>query len=134
MAFLRSLPDDAAHWWLVQRAAHAIGLVADDDHLEEVVALIGERSGRNCHGLFEALGRMRRPEAVTAALGFLDDEETRPWAIRALGELRSERARPALEAIAAQPRPRGRSEGDDRTRVQIDSPSGRWRSSTVRPL
>jgi hypothetical protein len=63
---------------------------------------------------------MKNPEAVDLALEMLNDDEMHMPALRALADLRSERARQILEAIAAEEKPRARSDEDLLARVRIE--------------
>ena len=73
--------------------------------------------------LFWAIGYMKDPRAVDLCLDLLDDADPGMSlsALQALSALKSERARPVLERIAAEPTTRRR--GDDaqhqRDRVRI---------------
>lgn len=94
-----------------------------DDRFDDLVALIRDPiHGPHRLWLVEGLGRSKRPEAVDVALSLLDDDvlAVRTAALRTLGNLRSERARPILEEIAARPRPRQRGEEADEERYRID--------------
>ncbi len=111
---------------LADLTARALATLARDEHLEDVADLVRDpQRGRHRLSLFEAVGRMTRPEAVDLCLEMLGDDEigpwaVRPWAIRALGDLRSERARPALAEIASRPRPRTRNDKAEAERTVID--------------
>ncbi|WP_217924594.1 HEAT repeat domain-containing protein [Miltoncostaea oceani] len=111
---------------LADLTARALAILARDEHLEDVADLVRDpQRGRHRLWLFEAVGRMKRPEAVELCLEMLGDDEirpwaVRPWAIRALGDLRSERARPALAEIASRPRPRTRNDKAEAERTVID--------------
>jgi hypothetical protein len=106
--------------FLKDRLGCAVGTLARDEHFEEVAALIRDPA----HGpyrayLFWAVPYMKNPAAVDLALEMLDDEEIGGSAFRALADLRSERARPYLEAVASGPKPRGRSDADQWQRDRI---------------
>ena len=101
--------------------ANALATLARDEHFDEVVALIRDQEhGRYRSYLFWALPYMKDDRAVDVALEMLADDEVHMSALRALADLRSERARPVLEVAAGQPRPRGRSEADELARDRID--------------
>ena len=63
---------------------------------------------------------MKHAGAVDLALEMLEDDEMHVPALRALADLRSERGRSVLKAIAAEPKPRGHSEEDRLSRVRIE--------------
>ncbi len=106
---------------LKDRLANALATLARDEHFDDVAELIRDPG----HGgyrtyLFWALPYMNHPGAVDLALEMLDDDEMHVSALRALADLRSERGRPVLQAIAAEPKPRGRSDEDRLARVRIE--------------
>jgi hypothetical protein len=106
---------------LKDRIAHAVGTLARDEQFDEVAELIRDAGhGRYRAYLFWALPHMKHPGAVDLALEMLDDEEMHMSALRALADLRSERGRPALEAIASEAKPAGRSEEAQLARTRID--------------
>jgi sulfite reductase beta subunit-like hemoprotein len=80
--------------------------------------------GRYRAYLFWTLPYMKSDSAVDVALEMLDDDEMHLPALRALADLRSERALPVLEAIVRHPRPRGRNDADERERTRIDIAQG----------
>jgi hypothetical protein len=115
----RELPPDA---WEKDRVAAAVGTLARGDHFEQVAELIRDpRHGHYRHYLFWAVSYMKDPRAVDLCLELLDDEELGLSALRSLGDLKSERARPVLESIAGEPTTRGRSDEaqHQRDRVRI---------------
>ena len=105
--------------------AHAIGTLARDEHFEQVAALL--RDGRHDPYrayLLWALPYMRTDAAVDLALELLDDEAVHVNALRALADLRSERGEAVLAPIAAEAKPRGRSDEDQDARTRIDIAQG----------
>lgn len=101
--------------------ASALGTLARDDHFKDVAELIRDPGhGRYRAYLFWALPHMKHPGAVDLALEMLDDEEMHMSALRAVADLRSERGRAALEAIAGQPQPKGRGAEAQLARARID--------------
>jgi tetratricopeptide (TPR) repeat protein len=114
-------PAGAGHDGLAELTARALAILAHDEHLEDVADLVRDpRRGRHRLWLLQAVGRMKRPEAVDLGLEMLADDEMRPWAVRALGDLRSERARSALAEMASRPRPRSRNDEAELERTVID--------------
>ncbi len=106
------------------RVAAALGTLARDEQFEQVAELVRDpRHGYYRMYLFWAIGYMKDPRAVDLCLDFLDDADPGMSlsALQALSSLKSERARPVLEHIAAEPTTRRR--GDDaqhqRDRVRI---------------
>lgn len=92
---------------LKDRLANALATLARDEHFDEIAELIRDPAyGEYRAYLFRALPYMKRPEAVDLALEMLNDDEMHLSALRALADLRSERARPVLEAIAAEKKAR----------------------------
>ena len=69
--------------------------------------------------LFAAVGYMKDPRAVELCLELLEDEQLGMAALRALADLKSERARSALERIAAEPTSRGRTDEAQRQRDRV---------------
>jgi len=117
----RPTTEVGAQRMLKDRVANALATLARDEDFDEVAELIRDRRhGRYRDYLVLALAHMKRPEAVDLALEMLHDDELHLSALRALGDLRSERARPALEPIASEHKPRGRSDDDHRARLRIE--------------
>lgn len=113
----RELPASARE---KDRVAAAVGTLARDAHFEQVAELVrDERHGHYRHYLFWAIGYMKDPRAVDLCLELLDDGELGLSALRSLGDLKSERTRPALERIAAEPTTRGRSDEAQRQRDRV---------------
>ena len=110
---------------LKDRVANALATLARDEHFDDVVDLIRDPGhGRYRAYLFWTLPYMKSDSALDVALEMLDDDEMHLPALRALADLRSEQALPVLEAIARQPRPRGRNDADERERTRIDIAQG----------
>jgi hypothetical protein len=102
------------------RVANALATLARDRHFEQIAELI--RDPRHDHYrqyLFWAVGYMKDLRAVDLCVEFLDDEQLGMVALRALADLKSERARPVLERIAAEPATRGRSDEAQRQRDRV---------------
>lgn len=100
---------------------HALATLARDAHFAELSELLRDRR----HGYYRdyllwALPYIKLDAAVDLALELLDDDELEIGALHALGDLCSERARAVLEAFAAQPRPRGRSDEAMRQQARVD--------------
>lgn len=105
--------------------ANALATLARDEHFDEVAELIRDPVHGLYRGyLFWAVPYMKSAAAVDLALEMLKDEDMHLSALRALADLRSERALPTLEAIAARPRPRGRSDADEFERARVDIARG----------
>ena len=102
--------------------ANALGTLVRDEHFDEIAELVRDPDhGRyRAYLLLLALPHMNDPRAVDLALEMLDDDEMQMPALRALADLRSERARPVLAAVAGEPKPRGRSDDDQLARIRID--------------
>jgi hypothetical protein len=112
-----ALPDDAEE---KDRVAAALGTLARDDHFTEVAELVRDpRHGHYRHYLFWAVGYMKDPRAIDLCLELLGDEALGLSALRALADLRSERARPVLERIARESTTRGRSDAAQRQRERV---------------
>ncbi len=101
--------------------ARALATLARDAHFAELSELLRDRRhGRYRVYVLWALPYVKLDAAVDLALELLDDNELEIDALHALADLRSERARPVLEAFAAQPRPRGRSDDALRQQARVD--------------
>ncbi len=106
---------------LKDRLANALATLARDEQFDEVAGLIRDPAhGRYRSYLFWALPHMKNPAAVDLVLEMLDDDEIGMAALRALADLRSERGRAHLEAVAGEPKPRGRSEEHQFARLRIE--------------
>ena len=113
----RELPNDA---WEKDRVAAALGTLARDDHFEQVAELVRNPGhGDYRQYLFWAIGYMKDPRAVDLCLDLRDDDDLGMAALHALTDLRSERARPALERIAAEPTTRRRNDEAQRQRSRV---------------
>ncbi|HEX8104124.1 MAG TPA: HEAT repeat domain-containing protein [Solirubrobacteraceae bacterium] len=89
-----------------ESVARALSTLARDEHLGALAELIRDPvHGRYRDYLFWALAYCKRPEAVDLALEMLDDPEMGMPALYALSDMKSERARPVLERLAAAPLP-----------------------------
>jgi ATP-dependent DNA helicase RecQ len=91
-----------------QRAhrAHALGESGLPEHVPELVNALNDPDGNVRRLAASALGKLRAAAAVEPLLTLLDKEpgpQVRQYAIKALGQIKDERARPALERIAANP-------------------------------
>ena len=108
----RQLPDTNA--LEKDRVAAALGTLARDKQFEQVAELVRDPRHGYCRMyLFWAIAYMKDPRAADLCLDLLDDADPGMSlsALRALTDIRSERARPVLERIAAEPTTRRR--GDD---------------------
>ncbi|HLX21487.1 MAG TPA: hypothetical protein VKR23_15185 [Gaiellaceae bacterium] len=106
--------------FLKDRLGCALATLARDEHFDEIAGLIRDPAhGRYRGYLFWAVPYMKDPAAVDLALEMLGDDELSMSALRALADLRSERGRPYLEAVASEPKPRGRSDADQGARDRI---------------
>jgi len=102
------------------RVANALATLARDPHFERTAGLIRDpRHGFERVYLFAAVGYMKDPRAVELCLELLEDEQLGMAALRALADLKSERARSALERIAAEPTSRGRTDEAQRQRDRV---------------
>jgi hypothetical protein len=103
------------------RLACALGTLARDDYFDDVVDILRDpQHGRYRAYLFWALPHMKSDAAVEVALELLDDDEMHLSALRALADLRSERALPVLGDLAREPKPPGRTQEDDFARMRIE--------------
>jgi hypothetical protein len=113
----KALPEDARE---KDRVAAAVGTLARDPYFEPLAELVRDpRHGRYRLYLFWAIGYLKDPRAVDLCLELLDDEQLGLSALRALTQLKSERARPVLERIACEPVTRGRSDAAQRRRERV---------------
>jgi hypothetical protein len=111
----RVLPEEARE---KDRVAAALGTLARD--FEPLAELVRDaRHGRHRLYLFDAVARLKDPRAVDLCLEFADDDQLGLAAVRALANLKSERARPALERIAREPTTRGRGDAAQRGRDRV---------------
>jgi hypothetical protein len=69
--------------------------------------------------LFLAIGYMKDPRAVDLCVELLDDAALGIAPLQALSEIKSERARPVLERIAAEPTTRRRGDDAQRQRDRV---------------
>ncbi|MFN8514721.1 MAG: hypothetical protein U0841_19480 [Chloroflexia bacterium] len=93
--------DPTLQWML----GDALSRVADEHHFEEIAALAKHRRyGKAREMVVVALGNMHDDRAVTLLLELLGDEEVAGHAVIALGKLRAQEARGAVEAVLAHPK------------------------------
>ena len=98
----------------------ALSTLARDEHFDTLAALLRDRAhGHHRVYLLWALAHVKHPDAVDLAIDLLDDEDVGLDALRALGDLRSERAASVFAPIAATPKPRGRSDEAEMVRIRI---------------
>jgi len=87
----------------------AVGSALAETATDAVFADLAElardkRYGRDREMVVLALGNMRTPDAVGVLLDLLQDDDVAGHAVMALGKLRAQRARPAIEALAGHPK------------------------------
>ncbi len=103
----KGLNSDSLKWAI----GNALSIVADDSVFHEIAELVADkRHGKAREMLAVALGNMQSPQAVDLAIQLLNDETVVGHALTALAKLRSERARPYIEAMANHPKPLVRKE------------------------
>lgn len=79
---------------------NAIEAVADPSLLDDMIRLARDKEhGRAREMIVMGLGRIRRPEAVRALIGLLDDPEVDGHAVKALARLLPPEARAGLEGF-----------------------------------
>jgi len=85
--------------------ANALSIVADDSVFAEIVELLQDtRHGASREMLAVSLGNMKDPSAQDVLIGLLDDNQITGHVIIALGKLKSEKARPAIEPFVSHPK------------------------------
>lgn len=93
--------------------ANTLSVVARDSVLGEIAALARDGShGKAREMLTEALGNMTDPAAVDVLLELLRDDEVAGHALVALGKLKAQRARTAIEPFLDHPKPWVRKEAE----------------------
>jgi len=102
------------------RVAAAAGTLARDPHFEQVAALVRDPAhGHYRSYLMTAVRYMKDPRAVDLCVEQLDDDALWHAALQALCGLRSRRARPVLERIAAEPSTGARTDAAQRQRDRV---------------
>ena len=92
--FRRSKSDFGLNWAI----GNALSVVADDEVLDDIVNLIGDKTyGKAREMLVVALANMKTLEVNHLLIELLNDEDLAGYAIMALGKLKSKEARPAIE-------------------------------------
>ena len=100
-------------------------VVADDSVLDDIVDLIRDETyGKAREMLVIALGRMKTPEVKYTLIKLLDDENLAGYAIMALGRLKIQEARPAIERFLTHSKSWVRREAK-RALAKIDRMSGK---------
>jgi HEAT repeat protein len=85
---------------------NAIGVVADESHLDELMSLAADRSyGKGRQMLVVGLSRFRDPRVVKLLVDLLGDDDVVGHAAEALGKLKAADARAALEPLLGDRRP-----------------------------
>ena len=103
----KGLSSDSLKWAI----GNALSIVADDGVFHEIAELVTDKQhGKAREMLAVALGNMKNPQAVDLAILLLNDETVVGHALTALAKLKSERARPYIEAMADHPKPWVRKE------------------------
>jgi HEAT repeat protein len=103
----KGLNSDSLKWAI----GNALSIVADDSVFPEIAELVADkRHGKAREMLAVALGNMKNPQATDLAIQLLNDETVVGHALTALAKLKSERARPYIEAMADHPKPWVRKE------------------------
>lgn len=94
--------------WVI---GNALGVVADETHLDELLDLVADRSyGKGRQMLVLGLGRFRQERVTATLISLLSDEDVAGQAAEALGKQKAAVARPALEALLSDARPAVRRE------------------------
>jgi HEAT repeat protein len=76
----------------------ALGSIADETVVDDILELVQDtRHGTGRQMIVQALGKMKDPRAVDAAIALLGDDDVAGHAIYALGKLKAERARLYIE-------------------------------------
>ncbi|MDQ8047202.1 MAG: hypothetical protein AAGC46_19975 [Solirubrobacteraceae bacterium] len=98
----------------------ALSSLARDPQFDRLAELIRDpRHGADRVSLFWALHHVKDSRAVDLCLELLDDPEVGMPALYALSDLKSVRARPALEALAALPTTRKRDDASQLQRARV---------------
>jgi len=93
--------------------ANTLSVVARDSVFEQVAGLACDhRHGKAREMLAEALANMKDPRAVDVLIGLLDDDEIAGHAVVALGKLKAQAAKPAIERFLDHPKPWVRKEAE----------------------
>jgi hypothetical protein len=96
----KGLSSDSLKWAI----GNALSIVADDCVFQEIAELVTDkRHGKAREMLAVALGNMKDPRAVDLALQLLSDEALVGHALKALGKLRPQSARPHIESLINHP-------------------------------
>lgn len=105
-----ALPVEQGLKWAI---ANTLSVIARDPVFEEVAALARERQhGKAREMLAVALGNMRDPRAVGVLVELLGDEEVAGHALMALGKLKAQGAKAAIERFRDHPKPWVRKEAE----------------------
>lgn len=103
-------PSEQALKWAI---ANTLSVVARDSVFEKVAALASNKQhGKAREMLAVALGNMKDPRAVDVLLELLDDDEVARHALMALGKLKAEKAKLAIERFLDHPKPWVRKEAE----------------------
>jgi len=99
--FRRSDADLFLKWAI----GNALSVVADDDVLNDIIALINDKKhGKAREMLVVALGNMRTPGVGDFLIELLDDESLAGHAIMALGKLKYKEAHSSIERFLTHPK------------------------------
>lgn len=94
-------PDARGLGWVV---GNALSVVADDSVFDDIAGLLRDRSyGKARQMVVLALARSRDPRAVPLLVGLLADEDVTAHAVSALGKLRPQGVRRAVEQLTNHP-------------------------------
>ena len=119
--FRKAKGKSALNWAI----GNALSVVADDSVLDDIVDLIRDETyGKAREMLVIALGRMKTPEVKYTLIKLLDDENLAGYAIMALGRLKIQEARPAIERFLTHSKSWVRREAK-RALAKIDRMSGK---------
>lgn len=93
--------------------ANTLSVVARDPVFEEIAALARDKQhGKAREMLAVALGNMKDSRAIDVLVKLLNDDEVAGHALMALGKLKAEKAKPAIERFLDHPKPWVRKEAE----------------------
>jgi HEAT repeat protein len=112
--FEKIQPQEPSNLQLLKWAiGNALSVVATDKSYERIVELLHDRRhGKSREMLAVALGNMKNPRAVDVLIELLNDDEVVGHALKALGKLIAQKARPQIEHFLNHAKPWVRREAD----------------------
>jgi len=100
---------------------NALSVVATDKSFERIVELLHDRQhGKSREMLAIALGNMKNPRAMGVLIELLNDDEVAGHALKALGKLKVQKARPQIERFLKHEKPWVRREASQAL-IKIES-------------